>query len=142
MTPTDPLRVFVYGTLKPGETYYESYCAGRVRETQVAIAYGQLYALPLGYPAMTEGSDPIQGFLFSLMDAHALADLDELEDYSPDRPAADNEYSRRCIEVFSPDGQSLGTAWGYFMTPEQVQCLGGVVVPHGYWTAQATYFNK
>lgn len=126
--------VFVYGTLKPGESNYERYCAGKVVAAQRAIARGQLFALPMGYPAMTKGHRPVHGFLLTFADPDVLTDLDELEDYNPSRRAAQNEYNRQKIEIYHQAGQPLGTAWAYLMTPEQVRCQGGVLLPSGWWS--------
>lgn len=128
------LKVFVYGTLKPGEANYQRYCAGTVVEEQNAIAFGQLYDLPLGYPAMTPGESPVQGFLLTFADPSVLTTLDELEDYNPHRLPQENEYERQQIETYNPSGQSLGQAWVYFMTPERVQRLGGVLLRSGCWS--------
>ena len=61
---TGLLRVFVYGTLKPGEANYEFYCGSEVVETKKAWTRGELYTLPQGYPAMTTGNDKVYGFAF------------------------------------------------------------------------------
>ncbi|NET53980.1 MAG: gamma-glutamylcyclotransferase, partial [Merismopedia sp. SIO2A8] len=42
-------KVFVYGTLKPGEVNYDQYCASKVVEEIRAIAFGELFDLPIGY---------------------------------------------------------------------------------------------
>lgn len=128
------LNVFVYGTLKPGEANYQHYCAGKVVEEQKAIAFGQLYDLPLGYPAMTPGESPVRGFLLTFTDPSVLTALDELEDYNPNRLPHENEYERKQIETYSHSGQSLGLAWVYFMTLEQVERLGGVLLRSGWWS--------
>jgi gamma-glutamylcyclotransferase (GGCT)/AIG2-like uncharacterized protein YtfP len=133
----DNLKVFVYGTLKPGEANYQRYCAGRVVEAKRAIAFGQLYDLPLGYPAMTPGNSPIQGFVLTFADPAILSDLDDLEDYDPNRTPEENEYYRQQIETHSPAGQALGLAWAYLMTFEQVQRLEGVLMPPGWWSSYA-----
>lgn len=132
------VKVFVYGTLKPGECNYEAYCAGQVVEMQQALTYGKLFDLPFDYPAMTQGDRPIHGYLLSFADASILSDLDELEDYSPDRSDVQNEYVRQQIEVFSPEGQSLGTAWVYLMSAERAIGMGGVLLPDGKWTAMSS----
>jgi gamma-glutamylcyclotransferase (GGCT)/AIG2-like uncharacterized protein YtfP len=131
------LRVFVYGTLKPGERYYSQYCQGRVVESCAAIAYGHLYDLPFGYPAMISGDRPIQGYVLTFADATTWHDLDELEDYNPNRPSEENEYDRYQIEVFSLAGESMGCAWAYLMTLERVQKIGGVHLPQGVWTGMS-----
>ncbi|NET56546.1 MAG: gamma-glutamylcyclotransferase [Symploca sp. SIO2E6] len=130
---TNTLRVFVYGTLKPGEVNYNLYCAGLVVEEKRAIAYGQLFALPLGYPAMIPGESPVQGFLLTFADPAMLSALDELEDYDPYRPAAENEYNRQQIEVYDLARETPIFAWAYLMTPEQVQRFQGVPILSGCW---------
>lgn len=128
------IKVFVYGTLKPGEANYQYYCAKKVVEEKVAIALGQLYHLPLGYPGMTLGERQVHGFLLTFADSSILSHLDELEDYDPSRRAEDNAYDRQEIEIFDTEGRSLGLAWAYLMTSEQVQRLNGVLIPSGWWS--------
>lgn len=136
------LKVFVYGTLKPGEYNYERYCAGKVIAAQPATAYGRLFALPVGYPAMTTGEEIVYGVLLSFSDLAILQDLDRLEDYDPHRLPAENEYHRTQIEVFYLSGERLDFAWIYLMTPEQVERRGGVPVASGYWSADQFPKNK
>ncbi len=136
-------KVFVYGTLKPGEINYWV-CAKSVVEAYPAIAYGQLYALPLGYPAMTSGNTPVHGFILSLKDSDALNTLDQFEQHDPEmlkRYASgqlpeQNQYERKLIEVFCPKQDSVTLAWAYLMTLEQVQRLDGVLLPDGCWTSK------
>ncbi len=130
----DNLKIFVYGTLKPGETNYQRYCAGKVVEAKRAIAFGQLFDLPLGYPAMTLGDSPVQGFLLTFADPNVLSILDELEDYDPQRLPEENEYYRQEIDIYSPTDQALGLAWVYLMTSKQVQYLEGIPIPSGWWS--------
>lgn len=131
---SDTINIFVYGTLKPGESNYQHYCAGKVLEAKRAIAFGQLFALPFGYPAMTEGEYPVQGFLLSFSDAAILRQLDLLEDFNPYKPAHHNDYHRQTIETYNTSLVSLGLAWAYFMTPKQVYFLDGVFLPDGCWS--------
>ena len=129
------LKFFVYGTLKPGESNYQRYCGGKVVEEKVAIAYGNLFHLPVfGYPAMTLGDTPVQGYLLTFADADVLQDIDKLQDYYPHRLPAENLYNRQQIEVFDRDGSGFGLAWIYLMTAQQVEKLGGVLLPLGSWT--------
>ena len=132
----DLLRIFVYGTLKPGESNFEQYCADRVVATQAAIAYGALFELHLGYPAMTAGDRPVYGYLLSFTDATMLEAMDELEDFEPSRPADRNEYNRVEIEVFDLSRRSLGQAWVYLMSLEQVKQAGGTLLASGNWTSR------
>jgi gamma-glutamylcyclotransferase (GGCT)/AIG2-like uncharacterized protein YtfP len=132
--PTPDLcRVFVYGTLKPNQANYAEYCASRVIAQQQAIAYGELFALPVGYPAMILGDRQVHGYLLSFPNVSILESLDDLEDYQCDRAAAENAYNRQQIEVFDLAGNPLGFSWAYFMTLEQVTKFGGVAQIDGYW---------
>ena len=69
------MKVFVYGTLKPGECNYRRYCEGKVVEALPAIARGQLFALPIGYPAMVAGEGIVCGFLLRFANCGILVHL-------------------------------------------------------------------
>jgi gamma-glutamylcyclotransferase (GGCT)/AIG2-like uncharacterized protein YtfP len=131
----DFLKVFVYGTLKPREVNYQRYCAGKVTIATPAIARGQLFALCLGYPAMTAGTQTVHGFLLYFNDPAVLSRLDALEGFVQGRSPEQNEYQREMITVFSSEGQPLDSAWAYLMHPQRIQQLGGVLIPHGVWSA-------
>ena len=128
------LKVFVYGTLKPGEINYQRFCAGKVIEEKRAIAQGHLFALPFGYPAMTPGDGRVQGYLLTFADSEVLRALDRLEDYHPERPPEQNEYNRQLIETFNLSGEPLETAWVYLMSPHLVRSYGGIFLPSGSWS--------
>ncbi len=130
------IRVFVYGTLKPGEVNYQRLCVGKVVGEVEAIAFGQLFDLPLGYPGMTIGKSPIQGFVLTFADATILSILDQLEDYDPNRSEVENEYNRQLIETFDLSGKSIGLVWVYLMRFERVQKLGGVMISSGCWSGE------
>lgn len=131
------IDVFVYGTLKPGGTYYQHYCAPYLKTSRPAQVQGLLYDLPtLGYPAMTLGEGWVQGYWFTLA-AIALPGLDYLEGYIPPEQMHSNdnhdtqaEYTRQQVTVFDLDGQPMGEAWIYLMDtpPEEA-----VWLPHGDW---------
>jgi gamma-glutamylcyclotransferase (GGCT)/AIG2-like uncharacterized protein YtfP len=127
------MKVFVYGTLKPGECNYPHYCEGKVANAVPAIARGELFDLPMGYPAMVAGEGTVCGFLLYFADSAVLTNLDRLEDYHPDRAPAQNEYQRQEIEIFDRYRQPLGTAWAYFMLADRVRSLGGIPLPDGIW---------
>jgi gamma-glutamylcyclotransferase (GGCT)/AIG2-like uncharacterized protein YtfP len=132
------LRVFVYGTLKPGERWYAVYCEGKVSRAEAAIVQGQLYDLPLGYPAMTKGEGWVQGVLLTFggdvdSQQEILAELDDLEDYHPQGSLLENEYERSWIPVFNPAHQSLGYAWAYVMESQRVQERQGTILQSGFW---------
>lgn len=126
-------KVFVYGTLKPNEANYAKYCAGKAISEQQAIANGDLFALPMGYPAMISGDRQVRGYLLSFPEVSILESLDDLEDYQCDRPASENLYNRQQIEVFDLEGNSLGFAWAYFMTLDRVTKFGGIAQTDGCW---------
>ncbi|MFN4775646.1 MAG: gamma-glutamylcyclotransferase [Pseudanabaena sp.] len=135
--PTPNLcHVFVYGTLKPNEANYDQYCAGKEISVQQAIAYGELFALPMGYPAMILGDRQIHGYLLSFPNVSILNSLDQLEDYQCDRATSENLYNRYEIEVFDLEGNSLGFAWAYFMTSLQMSEFGGVAQIDGCWSGK------
>lgn len=134
MFNSSPLRVFVYGTLKPGEENYPRYCEGAVSTCLEAIALGTLYDLPLGYPALTPGDQPVQGYLLTFTDPDRLSMLDELEGYEAGRSPAQNDYQRDWLEVWDRQGGSLGRVWVYRMSLEQVRALGGTLLESGRWT--------
>ena len=129
------LKVFAYGTLKPGESNYLRYCQGRVAESYPAMAYGQLFALSLGYPAMTEGQSMVHGVVLTFEDSSILSELDRLEDYHPQRHPEENEYQRQAIEVFNLDRLPLGHAWAYIMAKDKAAYYGGILLPEGRWPA-------
>lgn len=126
--------VFVYGTLKPGEANYQRYCAGKVLSVQRAITYGQLYALPFGYPAMIAGDRLVYGFLLTFANADILAALDRLEGYDSYQPATENEYIRQRIETYTSNLKPLAAAWIYLMTLQQVKAASGLLLPDGWWS--------
>ena len=130
------LQVFVYGTLKPGECNYQIYCGNRTIDQCQAYTWGELYDLPLGYPAMTVGKSKVMGFLLTFANENILSALDKLEDYHPDRSPQENEYHRQLIPVYNPSGRFLGQAWGYLMTIGRVKQLQGVPMPSGCWESQ------
>jgi gamma-glutamylcyclotransferase (GGCT)/AIG2-like uncharacterized protein YtfP len=140
------VKVFVYGTLKPGEMNY-SICDRWVIEACPAIAFGQVYHLPFGYPAMVAGGNGIvQGVVLSFEDAAILQKLDEFEQHDPavfqrDCPElalGTHQYQRDAIAVFNLEGITQGNAWAYLMTSTQVSQVGGVLVPDGNWASRDT----
>ncbi len=133
------IKVFVYGTLKPGEENYPRYFAGKVVNTTRAVAQGKLFALPMGYPAMTPGENAVHGYLLSFTNLNVLTALDELEDYHPARTASENLYNREQTKTYDLQGYSLGWAWIYIMTEELAIQLGGVHQFDGWWSSSNNY---
>ncbi|MCC5634545.1 gamma-glutamylcyclotransferase [Nostoc sp. CHAB 5844] len=131
---SEEVRVFVYGTLKPGEANYQKYCAGKVINAKRAVILGKLFALPMGYPAITTGQHQVHGYLLFFSNPEVLQALDHLEDYQPNRPISENLYNRQQIEVYTQQGEALGWAWVYLMTLELVKQLNGTLVADGWWS--------
>ena len=129
------LKVFVYGTLKPGEANYQRYCALQVVDAKKAYAFGKLFALPMGYPAMTLGDSVVYGYLLTFVDVKVLNNLDILEDYQPSRQRTENLYNRQEVEIYDLEGRSLGIAWVYLMKEQQIcQLKGSLVQRDGWWS--------
>lgn len=129
------LNVFVYGTLKPGEANYRNYCHGRVKSQLSVYTFGNLYALSVGYPAMTTGENKVKGVLLTFDDSGILPSLDQLEGYQEKRAANLNEYYRNLTPIYCLNDQFIGEAWAYFMTPARVKKLKGTLIVSGCWTS-------
>lgn len=134
MNRSFPLKVFVYGTLKPGEVNYHYYCEGKAKIQTPAYTFGNLYSLPLGYPAMTEGKHQVWGVLFEFDDFKVLKSLDRLEDYQSQRASNLNLYYRSLTQVYSFDDLPIARAWAYYMKLERVLQYGGTEVTSGNWS--------
>ncbi len=131
------LHLFVYGTLKPGESNFDRYCGTKVITSQRAYIHGELYHFrSLGYPGAIQGTSKVHGFVLTFGDAAILADLDKLEDYQPDRQPAENDYTRELVNTYTPEGISNIPAWTYLMTPDRIHQWGGILLPDGCWTGQ------
>lgn len=128
-------RVFVYGTLQPGEQFHQAYCGGGLISAEPAMVRGQLYHLSLGYPGLAQGSDRVYGSLLSFEQADILQRLDPLEDYVPGRHASRNLYQRDRTMVQNLAGDPLGEAWIYRMELARIQTLNGKYLPEGRWNA-------
>jgi gamma-glutamylcyclotransferase (GGCT)/AIG2-like uncharacterized protein YtfP len=141
------LDVFVYGTLKPGEANFPGYCEGKVIAQTPVYTWGELYALPVGYPAMTEGKNKVQGMLLSFSDRQILGSLDALEGYQPHRLAEFNEYYRASVPVYGlgdrgaylEGNRLIRYAWAYYMTLAKVKQYQGIKLTSGSWTGKGTF---
>lgn len=137
------LKVFVYGTLKPGECNYARFCEGKVTSSQKCWTKGQLFLLPVGYPAMITGNDKVQGFLLTFSDESILNKLDRLEGYNPQQSPEMNIYQRQKTIVYDElSDEVLGHIWAYFMTEERVKNSHGVLIPSGCWVSGAKIQNS
>ena len=127
------VKVFVYGTLKPGESNYKNYCQGKTITEIKAYTRGQLYHLPFGYPGMTEGNQKIEGYLLSFNEPNILIDLDRLENYQETRSAKLNDYYRQQVPIYNLYDEFIDRAWCYFMTKEKVTEFGGELLKDNCW---------
>jgi gamma-glutamylcyclotransferase (GGCT)/AIG2-like uncharacterized protein YtfP len=129
-----PLHVFVYGTLKPGEANFDRYCASRIIAIEPAYINGDLYELPQeGYPAISNGDGKVYGFILAFDDPNMLTELDELEEYYPHQPLAENIYSRQLVAAYTSEDNDSIPAWVYLMTIDRIQQFGGIHLPNGWW---------
>ncbi|MBU7584251.1 MAG: gamma-glutamylcyclotransferase [Nostoc sp. TH1S01] len=101
----------------------------------MAVVLGKLFALPMGYPAITSGQNQVYGYLLSFSEPKVLQALDYLEDYQPNRPISENLYNRLKIEVYTPQGEFLDWAWVYVMSLELVNQFNGTFLADGWWSA-------
>lgn len=137
---TLPARVFVYGTLLPGER--NAHVAARGFRARPATLRGfTLHHLhPEGYPALTPGPADtlVRGAVLEYTPQAwraALPGLDELEGLH-DTPAL---YTRQLAVLTldgpgTPDGGEEVTAWVYvYARPERLRAPGAAVVPSGDW---------
>ena len=131
------IKVFVYGTLKPGEANYQHYCEGKVKTQIPAYTFGNLYALPFGYPAMTVGKNKVWGVLLEFSDSEVLSSLDRLEDYQEQRASDLNEYYRSLTLVYGLDDRPIAQAWAYYRSSDRVLQHGGIEVVSGNWSAKS-----
>ena len=138
MESTIQTPVFVYGTLKPGGFYHETYCGGFRFDAEEGRVHGNLYDFPaLGYPGATENkANSIKGVLltFHHEESEVLGKLDVLEEYDRKRPPEQNEYYRKQVVVFDEAKQAIcKSAWCYFMEQKKVAQLNRVLLQSGYW---------
>ena len=134
------MKVFVYGTLKPGEINFEGFFDPLEILSTPAMAQGQLYQIPFytekysrGYPAMTLGKDWVAGYLFEIESSDLLERLDNLEGYKEGRSPKENDYQRQCLPVFTLEKEFLTDAWVYVMTQEQLVRAGGFQLNRSSW---------
>jgi gamma-glutamylcyclotransferase (GGCT)/AIG2-like uncharacterized protein YtfP len=143
------INIFVYGTLQPGHRPYKTLCQKHPHTIESAIVYGELYHLPIGYPAIVTSSDrPIYGHQLRFHDPEILKILDDYEHHDPielqhhypqldaNRAITELAYDRQQIATFTPNGQPIGNSWIYSMTIAQIHQLQGQHLPQGQWPPQ------
>lgn len=102
--------MFFYGTLKRGQRNHDRYCRGALRIEEAKVR-GELYDLPLGYPALVVPEESI----------HAVGTGD---------PAGDTEEQQRLghmTEVQSPDGpRVLGELYSFDDPESRLPSIDGL----------------
>jgi gamma-glutamylcyclotransferase (GGCT)/AIG2-like uncharacterized protein YtfP len=136
-------RIFVYGTLKPGNAAYLNFCQQWRPQCQRAIVHGTLYHLPIGYPALVLGStgQVVHGYSLTFSKSDILMVLDQYEQHNPDEMAqyypdvslSEVAYQRTLVDTFGADHEVIVQAWSYTMTQVQAQLLQGQYIACGNW---------
>jgi gamma-glutamylcyclotransferase (GGCT)/AIG2-like uncharacterized protein YtfP len=137
----DPRRGFIYSTgdvPRGGSRGFFDASAGMLIFNKSFFAGFAAHHLNMPNESMIVGNSPVYGYLLSFKDDSILESLDELEDYQSDRAFAENLYNRQSIEVFENKSISLGIAWAYFMTLEQVTRFDGIPQPNGLFSTSLT----
>lgn len=139
MTPVEVMenstqKVFVYGTLKPGGSYWSQFCEGKVGLAIPAKIRGELYDLHVGYPGVfLRGDAWVQGYVLSFLRPADFFQLDVLEGFKPNRPNEHNEYVRVRVDCFNEDDVSLGEVWAYEMTQATFERFSATLIESGNW---------
>lgn len=117
-------RLFVYGTLRRGQTAYPL-LQPHVRTSAPAHLRGSMYAFAAGYPGVIlDGDTSLQG---------EVVEVDDLEAVLPVLDAYEGEeFTRVQTEVEGPGG--LVRAWVYVLA-DPGTAAGGTLVPSGDWVA-------
>ncbi|MEM7792344.1 MAG: gamma-glutamylcyclotransferase family protein [Verrucomicrobiota bacterium] len=135
--------VFVYGTLKPGGFYWPRFCEGKVSDVQPAKIRGSLYDLHVGYPGLVLGGENwVEGYVLTFPQEKDFLQLDFLEDYSPDRPATENEYNRLKVNCIGENGEVFGDVWVYEMSEATVQRFAGTLIMTGNWPVKSYSLSR
>lgn len=128
------LKVFVYGTLKPGGHYWPEFCEGKVISQTPAKIRGELYDLHVGYPGLVlQGDNWVYGYILKFGKERDLDRLDYLEGFVPNRPESQNEYNRLKVNCFDQDGNELEEVWTYEITASTAARHEGTRIENGKW---------
>lgn len=136
MTAAPLTRVFVYGTLMPGERNADVAARGGMFQAVSARLpeFRLLHLLPEAYPAVVPGQpgEEVCGYVLTYPGADwklALSFLDALEGVHETPPL----YTRERVTVRLEDGECL-PAWVYvYAAAERLTAPGVVPVPGGDW---------
>lgn len=115
-------RVFVYGTLRPGQPAHDL-VAPSIARLESATTSGLLYALGDGYPGYASGAGMVHGEVIWLTDPAAT--LRRLDDYEGE------EFTRVVCTVALQSGLEV-TAWIYAFT-DSAALRRQAVIESGDW---------
>lgn len=151
------LNLFVYGTLKRGQSNHERFCRGLI-SVQEATVRGHLYELPFGFPALVVPETEVRatGTTNYLTDAEAgryeeaevsetpsswdtvwgeLLVFDDPEKRLPMldgleffRPGEESFYKRVLIPATLAETGTTLLAWAY-----AIESASGLYLPGGHW---------
>jgi gamma-glutamylcyclotransferase (GGCT)/AIG2-like uncharacterized protein YtfP len=128
-----PNLVFVYGTLRTGQSNY-GIVADWVKRARLATIEGMLYHLPAyGFPAVVPGTGTVYGEVLEFTDfSSALEAMDDLEDYKG--PGKDNFYERVVVSARLNNGSEVECyAYVFPVTREQWLRSEAVYISGGDW---------
>jgi gamma-glutamylcyclotransferase (GGCT)/AIG2-like uncharacterized protein YtfP len=140
---THNLPIFVYGTLKPGESNYDTYLGGRTLAVRRALLPNAAMFTDGAYPYLVADSallaplDAVHGALAYVAPEYyveTLQRIDWLEDYKPFSPWS--LYIRAEVSVETPDGNV--EAWTYVAGPKVLQGIRAgrlIKVAGGFWSS-------
>lgn len=115
-------RLFVYGTLRTGQTA-RSLIVPHVVKFERATIRGKIYAFPMGYPGLVDGDGEVKGELMTITDlAAAFALLDAYEG---------TDFVRLLKMVTNADGKPEA-AWVYYLADPGAVHLAEPI-PDGDW---------
>jgi len=133
-----PLHFFFYGTLLAGSDNPAARAVhAHLHAIGSASVAGRLWAIPDAagwYPALVAEPGQVHGVLYSVMDGFGpedLAQLDEWEDFRPDRPAA-SLYLREAMLAIDAHGVSVMAQVYRFNQPLP---MGALAIPQGDFQA-------
>lgn len=127
-------RLFVYGTLRQGQTA-RSIIANQITRTVPAYTTGELYLFPMGFPGFTEDSGAGQG------PARVVGEVLWLSDLAATFGLLDAYEGQEFVRVIKQVATASGEIWAWLYTladPGAVKLA--TRIPDGdwvrYWTEQ------